>query len=230
MNFLALTQKVVEKGGMAGSGPSTVIGQAGELKRAVGYVNEAYMFIQQLRNDWRWMRKSCSFSTVANQATYTPAQCGVTDLGTWMMNSRQCTFRSYVTSTGVGSEVDMSYNGYDEWRNSFQFGAIRNARSRPLVITVTPDQSIGLGQTPDSADYTVVGDYFRAAAEMALDADIPGLPVEFHMLLVYKALMIYAEYEQDDYMRTTSERNYKMMMSRMVSAQLPEITFGGALA
>lgn len=230
MNFLALTQKLVEKGGMAGTGPTTVIGQAGEFKRAVGYINEAYVFIQQLRNDWRWMRDSCSFSTVANQASYTPAQCGVTDLGAWMMKSRQCTFRTYVTSVGVGSEVDMTYLGYDEWRNCYQFGAIRDARSRPLVISYAPDQSIVLGQTPDSADYTVLGDYYRAAAEMALDTDVPAMPSQYHMLIVYKALMLYAEFEQDDYLRSVSERNYKTMMTRMVGDQLPEVTFGGALA
>lgn len=230
MNFLALAQRLVEKGGMAGSGPATVVGQAGELKRAINFINEAWNDIQLARTDWRWMRASASFSTVSDQATYTPAECGVTDLESWIMNTRQCTFRSYVTSDGVGSEVDLSFQPYDQWRDCFQFGAIRNARSRPLTITVTPNQSIGLGQTPDSADYTVVGDYYRTPSALVDNTDIPGLPAPFHMLIVYRALMLYAQYEEDEYMRATAERDYTRMMARLVSNQLPEVTLGGALA
>lgn len=230
MNFLSLAQKVVEKGGIAGTGPTTVIGQAGELKRVVGYVNEAWNDIQLARNDWRWMRGSVSFSTVANQATYTPAQCGVTDLETWLVDSRQNTFRSYVTSDGVGSEIFLSYQPYDVWRDCFQYGAIRDTRSRPMVITVTPDQSLGFGETPDSADYTIVGDYQKMPSELAADADVPGLPAPFHMLIVYRALVLYAQYEENDYLRSINERDYNRMMSRLVSNQLPEMVMGAALA
>jgi len=188
MNFLSLAQKVVEKGGIAGTGPTTVIDQTGELKRVVGWVNEAWNDIQLARPDWRWMRGSVSFSTVANQSTYTPVQCGVTDLECWLVDTRQNTFRSYVTSAGVGSENFLTYQPYDVWRDTFQSGAIRDTRSRPMVITVTPNQSLALGETPDSADYTIVGDYQKMPSELALDADIPGLPTPFHMLIVYRAL------------------------------------------
>ncbi len=230
MNFLSLAQKVVEKGGIAGTGPTTVIDQTGELKRVVGWVNEAWNDIQLARPDWRWMRGSVSFSTVANQSTYTPAQCGVTDLECWLVDTRQNTFRSYVTSAGVGSENFLTYQPYDVWRDTFQYGAIRDTRSRPMVITVTPNQSLALGETPDSADYTIVGDYQKMPSELALDADIPGLPTPFHMLIVYRALVLYAQYEENDYLRTVSERDYMRMMTRMASNQLPEMTFGGALA
>ncbi len=230
MNFLALAQRVVEKGGIAGSGPTTVVGQAGELKRAINFVNEAWNDIQLARPDWRWMRGSVSFSTVANQATYTPAQCGISDLESWIMSTKGSTFRTYVTSVGVGSEVDLGYLPYDNWRDAFQFGSMRQTSARPLTITVTPDQSIGLGQTPDSSDYTIVGDYFKQPSALVADADVPGLPAPFHMLIVYRALMLYAQYEENDYLRTINELDYKRMMSRLSSNQLPEITLGGALA
>lgn len=230
MNKLALAQKLVEKCGISGAGPVTTIAQTGELKRVVGWIDEAWTAIQQVRPDWEWMRASASFSTVAGQATYTAAQCGVADLAEWIMNSRDCTFRCYLTSAGVNSEIDLSYMPYGSWRDLYQFGNMRLVRSRPMSITITPDQSIGLGMTPDSAGYTIVGDYFREPSMMTIDADIPAMPTRFHMLIVYQAMQYYAQYEGDEYVRQTSEREYNKMMGRMTIAQLPEVTVGGALA
>lgn len=230
MNKLALAQKLVEKCGISGAGPVTTVAQTGELKRVVGWIDEAWTAIQQVRADWEWMRASALFSTVGGQATYTAVQCGVTDLAEWIMNSRDCTFRCYLTSSGAVSEVDLSYMPYDAWRNVYQFGSMRAAQSRPMSITITPDQSIGLGMTPDSADYTIVGDYFREPSVLADDAAIPAMPARFHMLVVYQAMQYYAQYEGDEYVRQTAEREYNKMMARMTIAQLPEVTVGGALA
>ena len=230
MNYLALAQKLVEKCGISGAGPVTTVGQAGELKRVTGWINEAWSSIQQVRPDWEWMRASASFQTVAGQSTYTPAQCGVTDLAEWIMNSRDCTFRYYLASVGVRSEIDLSYTPYDAWRDQYQKGSMRLAQSRPMAITITPGQSIGLGMTPDSADYTIVGDYFREPSAMVADTDIPAMPARFHMLIVYQAMQYYAQYEADEYTRQTSEREYSKMMGRMTIAQLPEVTIGGSLA
>lgn len=230
MNFLQLAQKLVEKCGMSGTGPASVVAQSGELRRAINWINEAWVNIQQARNDWDWMRGTVTFSTVPAQPTYTQQQCGVTDLAEWLMNTQFCSFRIYNQSQGVGSEIFLSYMPYDIWRDTYQYGSNRLTYSRPMAITVTPDQSIGLGQTPDSADYVITGSYFKASAEMAANTDIPAMPARFHMAIVYLAMKYYAMYEEDDYLRGMAEREYNLLFSRMESAQLPEVTFGGALA
>lgn len=230
MNYLALAQKLVEKCGISGAGPVTTSGQAGELRRVTGWINEAWSSIQQSRQDWDWMRSSVSFQTVADKAIYSPAECGVTDLAEWLMNSKNCTFRCYLASVGVRSEIDLSYMNYENWRDFYQFGNMRLARSRPMTITITPDNSIGLGLTPDSADYTIVGDYFRDVSVLSADTDIPAMPARFHMLIIYQAMQYYAQYEADEYTRQTAEREYRKMLANMVTAQLPEVTMGGPLA
>lgn len=230
MNFLALAQKLVEKCGISGTGPTTVTNQVGELKRAVNWINEAWLNIQQSRDDWDWMRGSVSFQTVTHQATYTPAQCGITDLAEWLLNTSICTFRTYDTNVGVASEIFLSYVDWNTYRDIYLYGNMRQSYARPLSVTAAPDMSIGLGQIPDSANYTIVGDYFKEPSLLVNDSDIPGLPTRFHMLIVYQAMIYYGEYEQDDYVRTTAELNYKRMLSSMVVAQLPEVTMGAALA
>ncbi len=231
MNFLSLCQMTAQKCGMSGASAFvSTVNQTGEFKRLVGWVNEAWMEIQLHRDDWDWMRGSVSFQTVPFQATYTPTQCGVTDLAEWLMNTSFCSFRYYVTSVGVKSEIFLSYMKYDDWRDAFQYNSLRTSYSRPEFITITPDQSIGLGQIPDSTPYTIVGSYFKEATMMAADTDIPGLPTRFHMAIVYKAMMFYGEYEGDEYVRALNERNYNTMLSRLSIAQLPEVTFGATLA
>lgn len=230
MNFLALAQKLVEKCGISGTGPVTVLNQSGELKRAVNWINEAWVSIQQTREDWDWMRGSVSFSTVAQQGSYTPAQCGITDLAEWYLNSRYCSFRTYDTTVGVRSEIYMSQIDYDTYRDIYLYGSMRLSYARPLSIAVAPDMSLCFGQIPDSSNYTIVGDYFKTPTEMVNDTDIPGLPTRFHMVIVYQAMIYYGEYEQDEYVRQMAETNYRKMMGNMTVAQLPEMTMGPALA
>ena len=230
MNFLALAQKLVEKCGISGTGPVSVVGQSGELKRAVNWINEAWMSIQQTREDWDWMRGSVSFSTIAQQGSYTPAQCGVSDLAEWFTNSQYCSFRGYDTNVGVNSEIFLSHIDYNTYRDIYLYGSMRQSYARPLSIAIAPDMSICLGQIPDSGNYTIVGDYFKTPTEMVNDTDIPGLPTRFHMLIVYQAMIYYGEYEQDEYVRQTAENNYRKMLGNMTVAQLPEMLNGCALA
>lgn len=230
LTFLRLTQLLVQKCGMSGTGPVSVVNQTGELLRAVNWINEAWINIQQSRDDWDWMRAPISFKTAPGQATYSQQQCGITDLAEWLMNSEYCSFRLYNESEGVGSEIHLSYMPYESWRNLYQYGSNRITYSRPMAITITPDQSIGLGQTPDSTDYVIVGEYFRTPSYFVNNTDVPGMPDRFHMAIVYQAMIYYAMYEEDDYLRQMAEREYNKIMGRMEKAQLPEVTFGGALA
>lgn len=230
MTYLQLAQKLVEKCGMSGTGPTTCQNQQGELKRAVNWINEAWLNIQESREDWDWMRSSVSFSTIPQQATYTQYEAGISDLAKWLMNSSICSFRCYVTSVGVRSEIFLNFIDYITWRDTYQFGNLRLSYSRPLMITVTPDMSIGLGQIPDSADYTIVGEYFRQPTTLTLDSDVPNMPARFHMMIVYLAMKYYGEYEQDEYVRQMAEQQYEKMYQRLSLAQLPEMVAGGALA
>lgn len=225
-----MAQMLAQKCGISGTGPTTVIGQTGELKRVIGWIGESWLNIQQVRQDWEWMRGSVAFQTVPGQATYTAADAGITDFAEWVMNSKACTFRNYLASVGVGSEIFLSYMPYETWRDTYQYGAMRLTKSRPVAITITPDQSIGLGLTPDTAGYTVVGDYFKTPSEMTVDTDVPGLPARYHMLIVYQAMVYYAMYEEDEYLRQMAETQYRRMMASMTIAQLPEVRFGGGLA
>lgn len=225
MNYLELVQRLGREAGASGS-IVTTHGATGETKRLCDWINSAWSDIQTMHQDWLWLRKSVSFTTVAGQATYSmPADIEITDFGMWARD----TFRNYPTATGTNGEVFMDYVDYESWRNSYQYGALRNTRSRPMVITITPDKSIGLGPTPEDG-YTITGDYFSAPTDLVLDADIPAMPTQFHMAIVWRGLMLYGGYEGavDAYQR--GEVEYARIMQRLAIDRLPQVVFGGPLA
>lgn len=164
--------------------------------------------------------------------TYTvSATAGGTSINTSGTQSGTHTITSNNTSTFIGlkSEVFMTYLDYERWRDGYEFGALRQTQSRPLIMTVTPDKSIGVGPFPISG-YTILGDYFSVPTEMALDADVPSLPTQYQMAIVYRAMMFYGRYEGAPDVYSAGETEFNRLMARMMADRLPEFTYPGALA
>ena len=230
MTFLELVQRLRRRCRVAGTGPTTVIGQSEEYARLVDWTNEAWMEIQLERPDWKWMRNSMTFPTVSGQPTYTLAQIestgsGFSNFGNWELES----FRNYVTATGTNSEITMDWIPYDNWRDVYAFSANRNVTTRPVEFSISPVLGVCLGPFPNS-DYTISGDYFKVATEMTLDADVPALPEAFHMAIVYRAMMFYGVSEAATEVYDEGAELFKKMMRRVEWQQLPMMMQAGALA
>lgn len=225
MNRLQLVQRLHLECGVSGARPATTINQSGEFGRLVAWIDAAWMDIQSAHQDWQWLRASCSFATVEGRSTYTAAQCGVTDLGMWVRDS----FRVYNTTAGINSEIPLGFIDYEDWRNTYLLGANRSTYSQPREITIAPDKSLGFGPIT-AAGHTILGDYYRAPSEMAADADTPALPSQFHLAIVYRAMMHYGAFEAAPEVYQRGEKWYKTMLKRMELDRLPGLTFAGALA
>lgn len=225
MNFLALCNRVKLECGVSGAAMATTVGQAESLARLVAWVNTAWVDIQSAHDNWGWMRATATFPTVAGQAIYTPAQCGLTDFGAWDRDS----FRSYNTAAGINAEMLLTYVDYFYWRDVYQVGTTRSQASQPIVMTLTPERHVGLGPVP-AAGYTVLGDYYRVPTEMALNDDLPALPTQFHMLIVYGAMMHYGAFEAAPEVYQRGQSEFNKMMRRLAMQRLPQILLPGALA
>lgn len=229
MTYLGLTQELASEAGASGGyeGVVTCQNQTGELGRLCRWIKKAYVDVQETHEDWGFLEQPMSFVTVSQQATYTPAQCGVTDLGKWKKDS----FRSYITASGYASELHLGDLSYADWYDSYQFGARRTNYSRPLEIAVAPqDKSLCLGFTPDSALYTIVGRYFQKPFEFSADADTPVFASKFHMMIVWRALVYYGQYESAPEAVDRGKTEFNRLMRQMESDQLPTITTADPLA
>ena len=226
MNFLEICQRAERECGVA-SQLTTVLNQSGEHKRFTDWAQDAWNEIQIAHQDWEWLRQSASFNTIDGQATYTPTQCGITagTFGKWARD----TFRNYITAGGVNTETTMSYMGYEDWRQLYELGANRDSRNRPVQMTITPSKSIALAPYPSSG-YTVTGDYYTAPVILALDADTPLMPTQFHMAIVWKICMSYGAYEAASEVYQRGEMEFKKIMRRLERDRMPEIVLGCPLA
>ncbi|MFA6972410.1 MAG: hypothetical protein WC208_13575 [Gallionella sp.] len=222
--YLQLVNLLKDESGSRAADLTTAIGLTGEGRRFANWINAAWMDIQGKHQDWGWKRTSTSFVTVNGQATYTPAQAGTTNFGMWSRDS----FRNYLTATGTDAEVEMEYIDYEAWRNHYQLGSNRTSYSQPHDITITPAKSLGLGPVP-LVGYTVTGDYFTCPTEMTADADIPALPVHYHMAIVYRALMYYAANEAASEVYNHGKTEFNRLMTRIENDYLPEVTLAGPL-
>lgn len=222
--FLELCQLTREKCGISGSGPTSVTGQTGEMSRIVNWVQESWLDLQRRRKNWWWMRADFSFDTIANQQDYTSAAAGISDLSEWLLD----TLRAYRTADGVGDEQFLVEWEYQTLRNTYQYGL--QTPGRPVVVTVRPrDRALLFGSIPDTV-YTIRGEYQRAARPFADGADVPNIPEEFHMIIVYGAMMKYAFFENAPEVMADGRMHYGMLLDQLMENQTDDITLGEPLA
>lgn len=236
MNFLQLGQRLQAECGVSGS-LTTMQNQTGSLGRLVTWIGAGWQELQTIHDDWDWMLSSnllgagITVATVSSQTSY-PLGTGAGTVGVAPANFgkwKKGTFRSYVTSAGIASEIALDDVEYDVWRNDYMLGAMRLVVTRPVVIAIGPDKSLCLGPPPDGT-YTFTGDYYAAPTSMSADGDSPtNLPAQWHMAVVYKAMQMYAAYESAPEAMQRGVAGWNQLISRMEALYLPRIAFGGAL-
>lgn len=217
--FLELAQKLRQEVGASGTGPSTTLNQVGEYKRLVTWVQDAWREIQQEFPSWawNWLRGTFTLNTVAGTAGYTTTNAGISaNFAQWKPE----TFRIRLTSAGYGSETKLIYVPYQDFRDIYELGP--RIQGRPLHVTVKPDLTLALGPIPNDI-YTIEGDYVTVPQELTADADIPLMPSQFHMAIVYLAMMYYARYEAAGEIYADAFGKYQTVLRRIAMNQLPEL-------
>jgi hypothetical protein len=220
MNFLEGVKRLRQEAGVSGTGPTTVVSQTGEMKRLVDWYNTAWLDVQTDMPDYNWMRGSFTLTLSSGDPEYTPADASLTDHRSWVRDS----LKVYLTS--VADEVELEYVSYAEFRPLYMVGSV--STGQPFCYTVKPDKTLRFYPTPNAA-YTVTGEYQKTASEMTADADEPGLPAEYHMAIVYRALMKYGRYEAAPEVYDDAKAEYKRMTTAIKMDQLPDICMGGPL-
>ena len=230
MNYIQLAQKLAQKCRVPGAGPVALTGQTAEYQRILSFVNEAWMEIQRLHTDWRFLRASATCTTVAGQTTYSATtDFGLTDFGYWALDYRSGdTFRNYVTASGVTSEIFMEVWDYDWWRDAYLYGANRTAYTRPIGVALAPDNTLACGPIT-AAGYTLVGDYYKVPSELVLATDTPALPVQFHWAIIYKGMMMYASGEAAPEVYDEGKDSYERIIRQIEFQQLRRARLPGAI-
>lgn len=206
---LQLCQRLRQDAGMGPSGPVSTIGQVGELKRCVDWIDGAWTAIQQDHN-WSFLWERSTVTILAD--TYFTA-------GT-------IPAVRYKKRTTFNGTVRLSYMPWDEFDEEYPAALI--AQGTPTRWSIQPDKAFVVNAKP-TADVTLSVQRFKNPVAMTDDNDEPGLPLEHRMAIVYKALMLYANFEEAGVTRETARREFDRHMHALGVHELPDLTFGSPL-
>jgi hypothetical protein len=228
MNFLQLCQAVALDSGTVAGVPNftTVTGATGRIAQVVGWTRDAYIDIQNERNDWRWMQQEFSAPLVIDQIVYTAADLGITDHGAWLHDLPGEGFRVLsLYETGYqDQEGEIEEVPYTLFRQRFMRGT--HDANRPTQWAISPRDELLFGNKPDKA-YIVNGEYRMAPETLAADADTPTMPAAYHRLIVLEAQRLMAR--SDEAFQVIGEKadQYARLRSGLVREQTPPMKFGG---
>lgn len=225
--YLDLVTTFCEDTGVPTTGLTTVSNQIGELKRMVNWTSRAWLHIQGLYEDWRFLRRTATWLSIAGQTSYDLEACNLDPHTHRKWNAD--TGRVFRTGVPV-SEQYLAERSYDSFRNLWLFGPNRVVTSTPLELAIGPDQSVLLGPAP-IVGLTLTLDYHRSAEALVQDDDEPSLPSGHDvMIIVHKAKMYYGAYWGAKEVYASGEAEYKRLLRRLVNDQRPTASLAGALA
>lgn len=227
MTYLQLVQRLKQECGVTGPDLLSVQGQlVADIARLTNWINAAWIDIQNARRDWFFMRQNVQFNATPDGGRlYTPAQVGIPHLASYKLDS----FRCYSAALGVSNQQILPWEPYDQFRNLYLFGANSLVSARPILFSVDPHKNVVLGPIPNET-YVISGEAYLQPAPLVNDNDIPTLPDQFHMLIVYKAMMYFGGFDAAPDVYDRGEIEFKRMMLQLQMDQAPQITFGGPLA
>ncbi len=232
MNFLEMCQKVAEESGTIASlpNPQSVTGQTGRLLRIVNWVNSAYGLIQSAHPDWLWMRGTFEGQLLPDTREYAGDAIGAPRFGRFARAARGTSVVSvYDPAIGPREEGIIDFRDYDEFYATFLTGGHQERRGKPTHVTRTPDNRIAVFPLPDK-NYVIRGMYHRARHVLAENDDVPDVPPDYRMVIVYRALMLLATFDEDASRLGVYTSEFNALMGALSAHYLPQMQLGEPLA
>ena len=233
MDYLAIVQRFVQETNIANTGPSTVINQKGEIAKGVNWVADSYTELQN-KILWRWLRERFTINTTAGLDTYSYGAAKSEDTGVtisrfkkWRINDIRNQPRCYLASGSIQNATRLSYLRWEDFRDIYM--TRQAVDGQPAHITIDPQDNIVLGPAPD-AEYVVIGEYHKSAQVLAANTDIPELPSDYHMLLVYLAMEEKGYFDSAGEIIARAQKKQNILMRQLIAEQGPPIRQAGPLA
>jgi hypothetical protein len=211
MNFLQICQRVRSETGVSGDGPANVAGQVGIYKKIVDWVQAAHEEIQLRSTNWRFDWAEHSVALVNGTEKYLPSDV-------WSLNERSWDYDSlyvYKTSEGPQSRTFLSRVDYNTYRQ-MRLPAVSGT---PIYVSMSPDKALNFYPIP-SDGVMFVGDYYKDPMVMVNSTDTPRMPSDYHMAIVWRAVMHWSASEENPALFQTASANYRSLMLKMETTEL----------
>lgn len=232
MTYLQLVQRVLlllragnEK---LSEPPTTLTNLTGINYEVAQWVAMAVEDIQNLRNDWLFLRKRADIVVPQGQRVVNVA-ASLTDLEQIIPSTGDDDGR-FITSytSGEQAEIKCWYIPYEQWRGSVFDRRPVSESSAPIRFTILPDGQLELDPTPSQA-INLVFDYRRKTLPVTGQDEVPAIPPQHHMAIVHWVIVEYYCLTRDksSEFRQKSASALNREKVRLFNEQLPEVTYGG---
>ncbi len=226
MDYLSLCKAVASDAGtIAGfNSIGSVNALSGRAAQLVGWVRDAWIDIQNERNDWIWMRRRFGpAALVVGKNDYTASDLGVDRLGVWLgdrPNYRTFTIYDPAPERGPAHESPMTQISYDAWMERWGRGV--HDRQQPREWTVSPTRAILVGPTPDKS-YVMFGEYRAAPQILTLDNDVPEMPDTYHRVIIPRAIRLASSSDEAWQSLADKTNQYSELRNALVRDQTPPV-------
>lgn len=237
MNYLAIAQMARKEAKISGSGtPTTVVGQAGQLLSVCDWVASAWKDIQRRHANWKWMRVGFTLPTVNNVDYY--AYTAATDVLTaapiarfsrWWWDDPIDSLLCYLQSGGVAGQYRLIPISWARFKQKYRFGVQQSTTGQPIEVSVDDQMNLVLGPKPNGV-YVVSGYFQRGVQTLAVDADTPDMPADYHDLIAYRAIEKYGASEVAPEVFARAQLEGGRVMRALELNQWPGFSMGGPLA
>lgn len=233
--YLQLVQQTAEQSGTVPTigDPATTAGATGRIKRICTWVSKAYEDIQLVSEDWRWLHADFTGSLTTSVQAYDAGALGITTrFRRWVPGPASdvvSTFSIYDPALGVSDETHLELVPWETFRKYYLFGEGQTKQGRPTKFSVAPDNRLYFHEIPD-AGYTLRGVYYKSPQVLSSDTDIPEMPAAHHDLIVWRALMRLAIFDEAVDVLPAYERMYMNGLAMLKADQFPVVRLAGGFA
>lgn len=237
MDFLALCNQVASDSATFDEGAITsVVGQTGRKAKVVRWTNMAWRSIQNAHVAWLWMQSEFSLATTngtqryaGTSATDTIAGASVTRFAEWINRGLgENRVRLYDSTLGLSDIGPLRFVPWEEFYAKRVNTSAANGK--PTMFSIDPANKLCLSPVPDSANYVVVGPYRKSVQTLAVDADVPEMPADFHDVISSVATSFLHLHDEAGQVLPLWKLRENNDFCRLEHRQLPPITFSGPLA
>jgi hypothetical protein len=205
-----------------GTAPASVIGQEGVLAEIVEWVRQANADIQSAHPAWSFMTGQ---GTLTVSSRTTDPRLAIGDYAHLLPYdaSRQARF-ILIYKDSTADETPVYYVAPQQWGGGvYDIGT--RGQGRPYRFTVNAGGLIELDPVPDEP-YTLRFEYRRSVQDLQNDADVPLVPQERRMAIVYHAIVHFYCLTRDatPEFRAKAEASLRREMQQLFRDYSPEYT------
>jgi hypothetical protein len=226
MNFLELVQSLHSETGASGQVPGDVTGQTNENRQLVNWTRSAWQMIQSMRL-WRFLRSEKVIATVIGQADYLLATLPIpwTDFRELDVVDTNARYSRVILTRSNGSKQRLQYLPYEAFLDAFALSPASS--TTPTAFTFTPGNlALRFYPTPDKV-YSINIPYFKQAQVLTAKTDTPLMDAELHWVIVWRALMLYADHNNIADFRMNAKAKYRQELSKMIERYEPVFEVAG---